>query len=170
MPFRHSAADVSMIASVLRLRARRGGIALVDLALTVLIVGIVAAVATPRFFTSLSAHRSRAAARRIAADLEYARRRAITRSASQTATFSTTTHSYTLAGVADPVRPSTTWTVRLSEAPWESTIASITFGNSGVLVFDWNGRPDRAGSLVVQSGGSQSTVAVDALTGKVSVP
>lgn len=145
------------------------GIALIDLVLAVLIVGILAAVATPRFFASLDSHRSLAAARKVAADLQFARQRAIAGSREQIVRFTLSTSTYSMDGIADPANASGDWTVRLAESPWLATVSSITAGNGGVLRFNHLGLPDRAGNIVVARGGSQRTVTVDGSTGKATV-
>lgn len=147
----------------------RRGIALLDLTMAVLIVGILAAVATPRFFATLDSHRSLAAARKVAADLQYARQCALSGSREQVVRFTLSSSTYTMDGIPESGKASSVWTVRLSESPWLSTVSSMTAGNSGVLRFNHLGLPDRAGSIVVARGGSQRTVSIDGSTGKAAV-
>lgn len=63
------------------------GVTLVELTMVVLIIDILAMVAAPRHIGSLAHFRVEAAARRIAADLEWARQTARTTGVNQTVTF-----------------------------------------------------------------------------------
>ncbi|MCC7423473.1 MAG: GspH/FimT family pseudopilin [Planctomycetaceae bacterium] len=150
-------------------RRRRPGLTLVDLTISLFIIAIIAAVGTPRLIDSLDANRTRTAARRVAADLEFARQRAITTSSEQVVRFTTATSSYVLVGMSDPNRPARTYTVTLPDSPFSCTFTTTGLNSSGEIRFGIHGLPDRAASIIISSGSGQRTVAVELSTGKVSI-
>ena len=66
----------------------RRGFTLLELVLVVAILGVVAAIAAPRYGNAIQNYRANAAAQRLRADLEYARARAKSTSSSRTVTVS----------------------------------------------------------------------------------
>ena len=75
---------------------RRHGLTMIELIVVVLLIGIITAVAAPRFADAVVRYRADAAAKRVAADLEFARRIAKTSGKSQTVTFSLIANGYSL--------------------------------------------------------------------------
>ena len=145
---------------------RRRGVTLIDLAITVLVVGILAAAAVPRFAGALHVYRVDAAAKRLAADLNFARDQAIATSVARTVTFDSAGTRYTLSGIADPDKPSQTYAVTLSAEPYVvSAAVSLT---SRSVTFNIYGRPDHGGTVTVSSGGVSKVVTVDATTGRAT--
>ena len=65
-----------------RVRSRRCAFTFIELVIVLLVMGILTAVAAPKFFDSLLFHRVESAARRVKADLELARTQARLTSAS----------------------------------------------------------------------------------------
>lgn len=147
--------------------AKRRGVTLIDLAITVLVVGILAAAAVPRFAGALHVYRVDAAAKRVAADLNFARDQAIARSVDQTVTFASNGKSYVLDGVADPDHPSRTYEVSLIDEPYVLK-ANVSLGTSSSVTFDIYGRPNHGGSVTVSSGGVSKVVTVDQTTGRAT--
>lgn len=149
--------------------AHRPAVTLIELLITVLLIGIVTAVAVPRFADAICYHRAEAAARRLKADLEFARRRAETASISRTIDFHLADDSYTLVGVEDSDHPGAEYTVRLGDSPFEASIVSADFGGTPQLVFDGYGVPQSPGAVVIQAGAYQKTITVGVETGKPSI-
>ena len=144
------------------------GMTLFELVVVAAILAILAAIVVPRFGASITWRRVEGAARRIASDLNLAQRRASQTSTSQTLAFNTTTHSYRIVGLPDPVRPGSEYVVLLREPPYEVKIVSIDLGGDANLVFDGFGTPDSGGTIVLRSGDYRATVTVDSATGQAS--
>ena len=75
---------------------RREGFTLVELTIAMLLVGILAVVAMPRYRDAWEWHCVESAARRVVADLEWARRQAIQTGTNQSAVFSVVDNRYKL--------------------------------------------------------------------------
>jgi prepilin-type N-terminal cleavage/methylation domain-containing protein len=148
---------------------RRAGFALVELVIVILIIGIMAAVAVPRFAESLSRYRVEAAAKRIELDLKLARRQAKISSASRSIQFDEIGHLYVLPGVLHLDHPGQDYRVKLAEAPYAAQIFSVDFGGDAEVIFDGYGLPDSGGTIVVKSGPYQKTITLDGATGEPSI-
>ena len=146
-----------------------GGFTLVELVVVIVVVAVTAAIAVPRYTSSLSRYRADMAARRVAADLGLARSRAKVTGAAQTVLFTLANDSYTLPGVAGLDRPSDPYTVVVSAEPYRADLISASFGGSTTASFNGYGAPAAGGSVVVQAGTTQKTVLLDAATGEAKV-
>jgi type II secretory pathway pseudopilin PulG len=142
---------------------------MIELTLVVLVLGILAAVAAPKYGASLAAYRANAAARRVAADLRLTRNYARKTSQPQTITFDATANSYAVAPMPSLDRPSDPYAVSLTATPYSADITSASFGSGGAAVqFDIYGRPNNAGSVALASGSKTYTIQLDA-AGNVSI-
>jgi Tfp pilus assembly protein FimT len=151
-----------------RLWARRvSAVTIVELVVVLMIMSIMAAVAMPAFFESLLHHRVESAARRVKADLEFARHTARLTSATQTMTFAGTAYSLSTAKGLD--NANAIYAVNLSAEPFEVPSVVANFNNTQAISFDGHGTPSSGGTVVVKCKGHQCTVAVDAATGNVTI-
>lgn len=145
---------------------------LIEIVITLLIIGILSALVAPRVADMMVTSRVRAAAGLVVADIEYARQWAMTRGTTQAVVFSPSTASYELTGLKNRDRPDQPYVVKLTASPYEAALASAAFGSSGTgltLTFNRFGRPDYGGSLVVTAGTKQRTILVDGVSGKATV-
>lgn len=148
---------------------RRPGFTLFELVLVLVIIGIIAGLVSPRYSNAIANFQVAGAARRIATDLALAKRRATMTGTSQTVEFDPPDSKYTLPGIQDFDNAAATYAVDLSEEPYHTTIILADFGGDTEVIFDGYGVPDSGGSVVIDVGGRQVTVSLDAATGEASV-
>jgi prepilin-type N-terminal cleavage/methylation domain-containing protein len=149
--------------------ARSAAYTLIELVIVLLVVGILAATAAPKYSESLASFRLQAVAHRIAGDIGHARRTAQQNSSMQTISFDVDTNSYTLSGVTSIDRRSQGYQFSLGQTEYSCQLVSANFNGSPVLTFDVYGRPQSAGSIVVQYGGATRNITVNDV-GQVSSP
>jgi prepilin-type N-terminal cleavage/methylation domain-containing protein len=142
---------------------------LTELAVVVLIIGILAGIAVPRYADAAATRRLDAAARRLVVDLSLARSRARASSASQTVTFNVGADWYELVGMDHPDHAGEPYRVQLSDEPYQADIVSAQVGVDAAIVFDGFGMPDSKGIIVIQVAGYQKSVLVNQATGQADV-
>ena len=149
---------------------RRPGFTLVEMLIVLAIIGVIAAIAMPRWLRAMSHYEADAAARRLAADLTWAQSRAHNTSSSQTVHLNPTNGSYQLLGVADPDHATQSYSVDLTQPPYRSAIVSASAADANSnIVFDGYGAPATSGTVVIQAGDFQKTVTVNAGTGSITI-
>lgn len=148
---------------------KRAAYTLVELVVVILLLGIVAAAAGPRITKTLHRHRALAAARRIAADLEFARDTARNGSAAQSIRFDVNANSYTIPGIADPDRPASGYQVSLARIGLEAQITKVDAGGDSTLLIDGYGTPDSDARITVVAGKHAVTVVLNAATGRITL-
>jgi len=147
----------------------RGGFSLLELALVMAVVAVLAAIAAPHYGRATARYRARVAAKRVAADLELAARAARTAGASRTVTFAAGIDTYSIAGIPAIDDPSADYRVVLSDRPYRAKLLSADFGGDAKLVFNGYGMPDSGGTVKVQVGETVKTVLFDADAAKATI-
>lgn len=142
--------------------AGRRAFSLVELVMVLAIVGLVGAIAVPRYNRSLGRYRVSCAARRIAADLAYAQSQARVTSQSRQIDFQTAGRSYQIANVADLRGRSGTYTVDLSREPYCTQTMTLDLGGATKITFDAYGTPSATGGITVTSGETTGKVTLAA--------
>lgn len=148
--------------------AVRRAFTIIELILVMLVIGILASVAAPRYREAMATYRADAAAKRVAADLRMVRQYACKTSSVQTVQFDAAANTYAAASLPDLNRAGTAYTVDLSGSEYVTDLTAATFGSGATVQFDIYGRPDLTGSVTLQSGARARTVSVDA-AGNVTV-
>ncbi len=148
----------------------RGGFTFVDVVVSVLIIGILAAVAGPKFAATLHRTRADSAAERIAADLSYARKSAISQSATVTVEFLTASDEYLIPALPDLNAPNEPYQIALNASPYDAVLVTAELGGDADVQFDRFGNPDSGGVITVAAGGFQQTVTIDPDSGRASIP
>ena len=150
-------------------RRQRCAYTLIDLTISVLIVGILAGVTAPRFAAVLDVYRADAAARKIAGEINYVARTAANRSQPITMTFNLATSGWTVSGVPHPDHPGAPWTVTLAASGFPATLTAVNLGGDSSVTFNVYANPDSAGSITVSSGTATRIVLLSAAGGKAVV-
>jgi prepilin-type N-terminal cleavage/methylation domain-containing protein len=167
-PKRYTCRLRSRICTHARPAACRSAFSLAELAIVVLIIGVLAAVAVPTFFDSLLFHQVESAARRVKSDLELARQTARLTSTTQSLTF--TGPRYTLSsGIRSLDNPLDDYVVDLSAAPFYMERVTADFSGSGDVSFDGYGAPNSGGTIELQLKSLKCVVKVDEVTGEVTI-
>ena len=176
-----------MIERLLNLDVRmppRRAFTLAEVIIVVLITSILAVIAVPRYADSIDRFRAEAAAKRIAADMNLTRERAMTRSTQESINFFAVTDQYQMVNGPDIDHSSQEYWVDFAHTPYPVDLVSATFINMGgatntvAVVWDMNGRaqasvsppgsgkPLASGEVVVAAGIEQRTVVIDPVTGE----
>lgn len=149
------------------------GVTLIELIMVISLIGIIAAVATPRYSDSLKQFQAESAAGRIEADLKMARRQAFIMGKDISVLFDTGTHSYSMPNIASLDKSQQPYQMRLSVSPFYASLNSASFpggtGGDKQVVFNRYGIPDGGGSVVLRCGGTTKTVLLNANSGKVTI-
>jgi len=158
-----------------------GGFTLIELMIVIVIIGITAAIAVP-LMSSAASVQIRAAGGIVAADLEYAKSRAIATGQQHKVVFDVGNDSYEIRKVVNltdeaiehPVTKKNQYAVNFATDGRldRVSINSASFGGTSTVTFDSLGSPVgllAEGTVVLQAGGISRTVKVEAVTGFISV-
>lgn len=159
--------------SVARPAVSRPGFTFVELVLVVMVLGIMAGVAVPRYQTALDGVALETTAKRLATNLRYARQEAINQAQTLGIEFLPLAGAYsalTIGGVdiSDPDHPGTPLNVLVNQATSRVALQSASFNGAEQITFDFRGDPSASGEVVLTTGARTATVQVSA-SGEVTV-
>lgn len=142
------------------------GFTLIELLVVLVIISMIAAVASPRFANALARHRSDVAVTRLLNDFEHARSLASRTSASVSVsidvpkdilTIVTSSHSNN--------RSDDIMVTEYAREPYYATLTGAYFDKDTTLVYDGYGRPDSGGWVKMRVGTHSSIIRVDPQAG-----
>ena len=151
-----------------RARRRTPGFSLIELVLVMTIIAVLSAIAVPRYADALARYRADAAARRVVADLNYARQRARSSSTSVKVKVKPALDCLEIVGEQSMDDPAGGWITDLSASPYLADMVSSDFSGNKV-VFNGYGYPDSGGLIVLTVSSESRTIVLDADTGKAVV-
>lgn len=144
------------------------GHSLMEMVIVLMVGGILAVIAAPKFLESLATRRIEAAAKRIQSDLELVRHHAIATSSQRGASFDKDHDKYVLyPEIADLNHPTKPYTTDLSFEPYCCDLIHVDFGGDHHVVFNGYGIPNSGGTIVIRSGKNVREISLDAATGAV---
>ncbi|MBP7049536.1 MAG: GspH/FimT family pseudopilin [Phycisphaerae bacterium] len=148
-----------------------GGFTLIELLIVIVILAISAAIVVP-MASSAASMQLRSAANIVAADLEYAKSLAIGTGQPHSVAFDADTESYRIyrtsdnADVQNPITKKTPYLVNFTE---DGRLDRVGIVSSATVTFDYLGSSASAATITLQAGEGQKTVAVEAVTGFISI-
>ncbi|MEM8865195.1 MAG: GspH/FimT family pseudopilin [Planctomycetota bacterium] len=140
---------------------RRCAYTFIELMIVVLVMGILAGVAAPRYMQALDYYRVESAAKRIAADFRYARQKAIDDAAERKVVFDLASDSYELLSVGNLDRQANAYIVSPANEGYAVDITAADFGGQATCTFSHLGDAADAGSVTITSGGESRTITVE---------
>jgi len=155
---------------------RLSAFSLAELVIVVVIVGIMAGLAVPRYAEAIARQRVDAAARRLTIDISLTQHRAKSRSASHRLRFLEDTSQYTIEdttdgstwqAIPDIDRPQQGYSVDLALDPYGTTVQTVSCGADRSIVFDGYGAPTQVGSISLGVGRYTKVITIDAEEGDV---
>jgi prepilin-type N-terminal cleavage/methylation domain-containing protein len=143
----------------------RPAFTLMELVIVMMILGILAAAAAPRFADALARFRLDAVVARIQLDLKYAQELAKTSRTDQQVIFDPLTDTYTLPGVPDMDHPTVDYGADISGGVFQVELVSADFGEppdtSSTVTYNAWGLAYDGGTIVVQIGSHQQAILVE---------
>ena len=157
-------------------RNHRWGVSLIELVISVLVLGILAAVASPVYTTSLLKYRVELAAQRITQDVVQAQRAAQQTNSNCTITFDLNSDSYSISGLNSLDRASQTYRIAVDSSPYNVDIVTLatasqpsTALSTVAVAFNRFGMPDQGASITVRAGTFEKRIDIAPNSGRVSV-
>lgn len=154
---------------------RRCGLSMIELTLVILVIGLLAAVAAPRFAESLRVTQLEAAAQQMAAHIRYLRNVAINEGRTVTLVCDNVNETYQCDTVDFPERIGESIFVSLPDDVEPTFKLHANFDSATSMSFDFEGVPHVGGTamsngrVTLRSGDYRFRVSIDAGTGVVTV-
>jgi prepilin-type N-terminal cleavage/methylation domain-containing protein len=148
---------------------KRPAFTLVELLIVIAIMGVISAMAIPRYADSIARYRAEMGAKRIAADLEFASSQARQLGRPVVVEFNSVGSRYTLIGVKSLNNSGVDYSVNIADAPYLASLNAASFGSGGSVTFDIYGRASAAGSITIRSGTFVKTTTLNQSSGKATV-
>lgn len=142
----------------MRIRSSRRGFSLIEISIVVVVVGVVYAIATPRFSQAGSQRRVDMAMDRIERDFRLAEQDAWHTGVSRELVFDVTNNRYEIVGMTDGM--GNPYIVDLSKAPYNLSIDSVHFAGDTRLTIDGRGGVPVGGNVVLADGSYSATGSV----------
>lgn len=133
------------------------------------IIGILTAIAAPRYSFAIERYRLEMAANRVAGDIRLAQSLARARGATATISFATSSSTYAIAGLTSTDRVGEAFGVDLSREPFGVKILSVDFAGTNTLTIKGFGTPASGGTVRLTRGTLSTVVSVASGSGEVSV-
>jgi type II secretion system protein H len=142
---------------------------LIEMVMVLVIVAVVASLATPRLARAMVKYRLARAARQVVADLDHARTRARSTAKAQTVQFDPAENQIRLPGAPDPDDPAAEYVTDLAEEPYRTHILSAEFDSDREVIFSGLGECDSGGTVQIRSGDQTATVRLHASSSQAEV-
>ncbi|MFG0258928.1 MAG: prepilin-type N-terminal cleavage/methylation domain-containing protein [Phycisphaerales bacterium JB041] len=135
------------------------GFSLVELTVVLVVLGVVLAIATPRFSDAASHRRADLALDRIERDIRLAEQDAWHTGRSRELVFDVANNRYEIVGMTDG--SGNPYIVDLSKAPYYLSVTSVDFGGETKAVLDGRGEALAQGTIVLADGAISVTASVE---------
>lgn len=163
----------AVMARAFVVRVRRA-FSLIEVSMVVVVVGILAAIAIPRFADSNDLYRAETAAKRVQADIQLAQDLARSLSAQHNIAFRAGSTAYVVEPASSDATPmgaaqSGARITNLDVAPFKSRVMKANFGGNTTLSFDAYGAPIAPGHVVVYASNWGALIRVGGGLGVVDI-
>lgn len=146
----------------------RSAFSFIELLIVMMLLGIMAGIAAPRYQAAINSTHIEVAAKRLAADLRRARAGAIQKATAHTIAFHVGNSTYSSSDLSDLDHPEETLVESVGRGGFMVQMTSADFGGMSTITFDWRGEPSFFGSVDLAVEGLTATVSVTSI-GNVEV-